>query len=47
MTAARIVSGLGTFHNLAFDKNLIYCLARYAVRLSQAFTATDTVKVEL
>jgi len=47
MNAARIVSSLGTFHNLAFDKNLIYCPARYAARLSQAFTATDAVKVDV
>jgi RNA-dependent RNA polymerase len=35
MTATRIVS------------NLIYCLARYAAHLSQAFTATDAVKVDV
>jgi RNA-dependent RNA polymerase len=47
VTAASIVSSLGTFHNLTFDPNLIYCPARYAARLSQAFTATDAVKVDV
>ncbi|CCM00938.1 uncharacterized protein FIBRA_02985 [Fibroporia radiculosa] len=45
--AATIISGLGSFHDLAFDERLIYCPARYAARISQAFTATDSsVSVE-
>jgi hypothetical protein len=30
---------------LTFDPNLIFCPARYAARLSQAFTAMDAVKI--
>ena len=47
VTAESIISSLGTFHGLNFDENLIYCPARYAARISQAFTATDVVKVEV
>lgn len=47
VTAASIVAAIGTFHDLNFDKNLIYCPARYAARISQAFTATDAVKVNV
>ncbi|KAG6813071.1 hypothetical protein H0H92_014130 [Tricholoma furcatifolium] len=39
--AGRIIKSLGSFDNLAFDSNLIYCPARYGARISQAFTATD------
>ncbi|EIW64750.1 RdRP-domain-containing protein [Trametes versicolor FP-101664 SS1] len=39
--AAAIIGSLGTFRNLTFDPELIYCPARYAARISQAFTATD------
>ncbi|KAI0374260.1 RdRP-domain-containing protein [Pilatotrama ljubarskyi] len=39
--AATIIDSLGTFRNLSFDPKLIYCPARYAARISQAFTATD------
>ncbi|KAI0361727.1 RdRP-domain-containing protein [Trametes cingulata] len=39
--AATIIDSLGTFRNLPFDPKLIYCPARYAARISQAFTATD------
>jgi RNA-dependent RNA polymerase len=45
--AATIIKSLGTFENLAFDRNLIYCPARYGARISQAFTTTDaSVTVE-
>lgn len=40
--AKTIIEGLGTFANLPFDKSLIYCPARYAARISQAFTTTDS-----
>ncbi|KAF9458199.1 RNA-directed RNA polymerase 2 [Collybia nuda] len=46
--APRIIKGLGSFENVATDESLIFCPARYAARLSQAFTATDTsVSVEV
>jgi RNA-dependent RNA polymerase len=41
VTAESIIKGLGQFSDLAYDQNLIKCPARYAARLSQAFTATD------
>jgi len=48
VTADAIIKSLGTFAGLKFDKKLIYCPARYAARISQAFTATDaSVPVEL
>ncbi|PCH33549.1 RdRP-domain-containing protein [Wolfiporia cocos MD-104 SS10] len=40
--ASSIIQSLGSFQNLAFDRELIYCPARYAARISQAFTATDS-----
>jgi len=40
-----IIDGLGDFKKL--DGRLVYCPARYAARLSQAFTATDAVSVEV
>lgn len=43
VTADSIIKSLGDFEKL--DRNLIYCPARYAARLSQAFTATDAVEV--
>ncbi|KAF4623572.1 hypothetical protein D9613_001948 [Agrocybe pediades] len=43
--ASSIIQGLGNFHSLSFDTRLIYCPARYAARLSQAFTATDAVEI--
>ncbi|KAF8898564.1 RNA-directed RNA polymerase 2 [Infundibulicybe gibba] len=49
VTAASIIASLGSFDNLESDPKLMYCPARYAARLSQAFTATDasiTVEVE-
>ncbi|KAF5377659.1 hypothetical protein D9615_005257 [Tricholomella constricta] len=39
--AAAIISSLGSFDNLAFDQDLMFCPARYGARISQAFTATD------
>jgi RNA-dependent RNA polymerase len=46
--AQKIIAALGTFDGLEFDPRLRYCPARYAARISQAFTATDsaTMKVE-
>lgn len=45
--AKSIIRNLGSFHELSFDPQLVYCPARYAARLSQAFTATDaSVSVE-
>lgn len=42
-----IINRLGTFHNLEFDRDLVRCPARYAARISQAFTATDiSISVE-
>lgn len=49
MDAATIISGLGNFENNPYDPKLINCPARYAARISQAFTTTDssiTVAVE-
>jgi RNA-dependent RNA polymerase len=40
--AARVIKSLGNFHNLTFDPNMGYCPARYAARISQSFTATDS-----
>lgn len=45
--AKAIIESIGTFDNLQFDQTLIYCPARYAARLSQAFTATDSVEIEV
>ena len=45
--AKSIIEGIGSFQNLSYDKTLIRCPARYAARLSQAFTTTDaSVEVE-
>ncbi|KAI0724457.1 RdRP-domain-containing protein [Cerioporus squamosus] len=49
VTAASIIASLGNFRNLSFDPQLTFCPARYAARISQAFTATEastTVDVE-
>lgn len=43
--AETIINGLGTFDNLSYDPTLIRCPARYAARISQAFTATDAAVV--
>ena len=42
ITAATIIERLGKFHDLEYDRELIYCPARYAARISQAFTTTDS-----
>jgi RNA-dependent RNA polymerase len=42
ITAATIIERLGTFHDLEYDPELIRCPARYAARISQAFTTTDS-----
>lgn len=42
ITAAIIIERLGTFRDLTYDKELIYCPARYGARISQAFTTTDS-----
>ncbi|KAF8507044.1 RdRP-domain-containing protein [Russula emetica] len=42
ITAATIIERLGTFHDVECDRKLIYCPARYAARISQAFTTTDS-----
>lgn len=39
--ASTIIDSLGNFHDLEFDPMLIHCPARYAARISQAFTATE------
>ncbi|PCH36046.1 hypothetical protein WOLCODRAFT_91813 [Wolfiporia cocos MD-104 SS10] len=41
VNAASIIESLGSFKNLASDPNLIYCPARYAARISQAFSSTE------
>ncbi|KAF7339912.1 RNA-dependent RNA polymerase [Mycena venus] len=47
VTAESIIENLGSFDGLTFDPTLRYCPARYAARISQAFTATDTTSVEV
>jgi hypothetical protein len=42
ITAATIIERLGKFHGLEYDRNLIFCPARYGARISQAFTTTDS-----
>ena len=42
ITAATIIERLGKFHDLEYDRQLIYCPARYAARIAQAFTTTDS-----
>lgn len=42
ITAATIIERLGKFDGLHYDKQLIYCPARYGARISQAFTTTDS-----
>lgn len=47
--AATIIAGLGNFENNPYDPKLINCPARYAARISQAFTTTEssvTIAVE-
>ena len=48
VNASSIIADIGNFRDLPFDRQLIYCPARYAARLSQAFTATDaSISVEV
>lgn len=42
VTAASIIKSLGTF-----DRTTLFCPARYAARISQAFTATDQATVDV
>ena len=42
ITAAEIIARLGKFDGLAYDDRLIYCPARYAARIAQAFTTTES-----
>lgn len=44
--APAIIKSLGVF-DTDFDRKLMYCPARYAARISQAFTATDATSVEV
>ncbi|KAI0061951.1 RdRP-domain-containing protein [Artomyces pyxidatus] len=49
INAATIIARLGTFDNLQYDLNLLRCPARFAARISQAFTTTESsvpVKVD-
>lgn len=45
VNASSIIAGLGVFDKV--DRRLVYCPARYAARISQAFTATDAVQVDV
>ncbi|KAI0762892.1 RdRP-domain-containing protein [Fomes fomentarius] len=48
VNAASIIASIGNFRDLPFDRQLIYCPARYAARISMAFTATEaSVSVEV
>jgi hypothetical protein len=47
VTASSIIANLGSFDGLTFDPTLRYCPARYAARISQAFTATDSTTVQV
>ncbi|KAJ3516786.1 hypothetical protein NLJ89_g906 [Agrocybe chaxingu] len=47
VNAATIIRSIGKFDKLSFDSRLMYCPARYAARISQAFTATDAVSVKV
>ncbi|KAH9916863.1 RNA dependent RNA polymerase-domain-containing protein [Fomitopsis serialis] len=40
--AATIIDGLGSFADNPYDPQLIFCPARYAARISQAFSATES-----
>ena len=42
ITAESIIESIGNFQNLDYDQKLAYCPARYAARISQAFTSTET-----
>lgn len=46
--AEEIIAGLGTFHNIPHDPELMMCPARYGARIAQAFTTTEAaVEVEV
>ncbi|KAJ7139818.1 RNA dependent RNA polymerase-domain-containing protein [Mycena epipterygia] len=45
--ARSIIKNLGSFDGLKIEPRLIYCPARYAARISQAFTATDATSIEV
>ncbi|KAJ6604339.1 RNA-directed RNA polymerase 2 [Mycena vulgaris] len=47
VNAGSIIENLGSFDGLEFDPKLRYCPARYAARISQAFTATDSTSIEV
>jgi hypothetical protein len=47
MNAAMIIQSLGTFNGLPHDPELMHCPARYAARISQAFTATEATTVKV
>ncbi|EAU88888.2 RNA-dependent RNA polymerase [Coprinopsis cinerea okayama7 len=47
VTADSIIQSLGTFDGLDFEPRLMHCPARYAARISQAFTATDLCTIEV
>ncbi|KAJ6574801.1 RNA-directed RNA polymerase 2 [Mycena capillaripes] len=47
VTASSIIKTIGSFDDLEFDPKLMYCPARYAARISQAFTATDSTSIEV
>lgn len=48
VSADFIIAGLGIFHNVPEDPDLIRCPARYGARIAQAFTTTDAaVEVEV
>ncbi|EAU92881.1 RNA-directed RNA polymerase 2 [Coprinopsis cinerea okayama7 len=47
VNAESIIHSLGNFDGLDFDSQLMHCPARYAARLSQAFTATDACIIEV
>ncbi|KAI0274706.1 RdRP-domain-containing protein [Gloeopeniophorella convolvens] len=42
IAASTIIKSLGNFGGLTYDPNLMYCPARYAARISQSFTTTDS-----
>lgn len=41
VTADSIIEGLGVFHNIPQDPELMRCPARYGARIAQAFTTTE------
>ncbi|KAJ7785996.1 RNA-directed RNA polymerase 2 [Mycena metata] len=47
VTTKSIIDNLGSFDGLEFDPHLRHCPARYAARISLAFTATDSTSIEV